>query len=491
MILNELFRRQGQFRANASEEAKMSKETLMDFKERTVPDWEMLDHRILKADYVAKNHRQAIKLVEFINRISEYLDHFAEVTQDVSEVTVKTTTSDTNSLTILDFALAKAIDEYANKNNIEQQRIEGNFEAAGVGIVTKQNATGDVPVGGEYQNVKKMFPTRRKKKTDENFADGKKKNEEFSDERRLKMYNPDSTHYLKKLMPKTSSSDITQKSTKTDQPDDSYELDTKDFDKKTIRKVLPQLIDDMLDNEKNKMVIKARFGLKPFDKSYTLKQIGDWLGVTQEVVRQREAKALRQLRHPSRSEKLRDLIDSQYNENFADGKKKGKKKNENSEIGIHRSSHDFAVIDLSKSADGTFWMNGVDNTDWDNTVTTGKGVDMAFEISPQAKLASYDDIDRYSTGELENMGYDGVRMQDGNNVAYQIWNTDILTRTELGENFADGKKKGKSRPGRVKRAGASCDGSVTSLRKKAKNASGEKQKMYHWCANMKSGRQKS
>ena len=58
------------------------------------------------------------------------------------------------------------------------------------------------------------------------------------------------------------------------------------------------------------------------------------------------------------------------------------------------------------------------------------------------------------------------------------------------ENFADGKKKGKSRPGRVKRAGASCKGSVTSLRKKAKNSSGEKAKMYHWCANMKSGKKK-
>ena len=58
------------------------------------------------------------------------------------------------------------------------------------------------------------------------------------------------------------------------------------------------------------------------------------------------------------------------------------------------------------------------------------------------------------------------------------------------ENFADGKKKGKSKPGRVKKAGASCDGSVTSLRKKAKNSSGEKSKMYHWCANMKAGRKK-
>ena len=59
------------------------------------------------------------------------------------------------------------------------------------------------------------------------------------------------------------------------------------------------------------------------------------------------------------------------------------------------------------------------------------------------------------------------------------------------ENFADKKVKGKSRPGRVKRAGASCKGSVTSLRAKAKKSSGERRKMYHWCANMKSGRKKS
>ena len=58
------------------------------------------------------------------------------------------------------------------------------------------------------------------------------------------------------------------------------------------------------------------------------------------------------------------------------------------------------------------------------------------------------------------------------------------------ENFADGKKKAKADP-RVKKAGASCNGSVTSLRTKAKKYSGEKAKMYHWCANMKSGRKKS
>ena len=77
----------------------------------------------------------------------------------------------------------------------------------------------------------------------------------------------------------------------------------------------------------------------------------------------------------------------------------------------------------------------------------------------------------------------GVKLQ-GNEFAEQ------LVEKDVDENFADGKVKGKSRPGRVKRAGASCDGSVTSLRKRAKNASGEKAKMYHWCANMKSGRKK-
>jgi hypothetical protein len=66
--------------------------------------------------------------------------------------------------------------------------------------------------------------------------------------------------------------------------------------------------------------------------------------------------------------------------------------------------------------------------------------------------------------------------------------TNVLFNLGMSENFADGKKKGKSRPGRVKKSGASCNGTVTQLRKRAKNASGEKAKMYHWCANMKGGK---
>ena len=58
----------------------------------------------------------------------------------------------------------------------------------------------------------------------------------------------------------------------------------------------------------------------------------------------------------------------------------------------------------------------------------------------------------------------------------------------VGENFADGKNPG--RKGLSKRMGVPTKASVSSLRKIAKNSSGEKQRMAHWLANMKSGKSK-
>ena len=75
--------------------------------------------------------------------------------------------------------------------------------------------------------------------------------------------------------------------------------------------------------------------------------------------------------------------------------------------------------------------------------------------------------------------------KDAGGDAYTCHKCGHTNKTQALENFKDGKKKGKSRPGRVKKAGASCNGTKAELRAKAKKYGGEKGKMYHWCANMK------
>uniref|UniRef100_UPI003FEDDA39 sigma-70 family RNA polymerase sigma factor n=1 Tax=Ruminococcus bromii TaxID=40518 RepID=UPI003FEDDA39 len=55
-------------------------------------------------------------------------------------------------------------------------------------------------------------------------------------------------------------------------------------------------------------VLKLRFGLED-GRSRTLEEVGKEFNVTRERIRQIEAKALRKLRHPSRSRKLKDYLD--------------------------------------------------------------------------------------------------------------------------------------------------------------------------------------
>lgn len=62
------------------------------------------------------------------------------------------------------------------------------------------------------------------------------------------------------------------------------------------------------------------------------------------------------------------------------------------------------------------------------------------------------------------------------------------TNEAMAENFADGKKPG--RKGLAKRVGVNCKQSVSKLRSIAAHSSGERQRMAHWCANMKSGKSK-
>ena len=59
---------------------------------------------------------------------------------------------------------------------------------------------------------------------------------------------------------------------------------------------------------RERRVLRLRFGLED-GRSRTLEEVGKEFDVTRERIRQIEAKALRKLRHPSRSRKLRDYLD--------------------------------------------------------------------------------------------------------------------------------------------------------------------------------------
>ena len=69
---------------------------------------------------------------------------------------------------------------------------------------------------------------------------------------------------------------------------------------------LEEVLETLTDREKN--VLRLRFGLED-GRSRTLEEVGQSFGVTRERIRQIEAKALRKLRHPSRSKVLRDFLE--------------------------------------------------------------------------------------------------------------------------------------------------------------------------------------
>lgn len=73
-----------------------------------------------------------------------------------------------------------------------------------------------------------------------------------------------------------------------------------------LKEQLEDVLDTLTDREEN--VLRLRFGLDD-GRTRTLEEVGRVFGVTRERIRQIEAKALRKLRHPSRSKRLKDFLE--------------------------------------------------------------------------------------------------------------------------------------------------------------------------------------
>jgi GNAT superfamily N-acetyltransferase len=116
-----------------------------------------------------------------------------------------------------------------------------------------------------------------------------------------------------------------------------------------------------------------------------------------------------------------------------------------------------------------------------HAIYTATKLGMDF-IEDESRTSEYDNV----LDSLSDNGY----IVDDDGYWYVTSAGEQFLKDSLNENFADGKVKGKSRPGRARRAGVNCKQSISKLRSIAKNSSGERQRMAHWCANMKSGRNK-
>lgn len=87
--------------------------------------------------------------------------------------------------------------------------------------------------------------------------------------------------------------------------DESVEEPVTAASKELLREQIRQVLAFLTDRERE--VLEMRFGLND-GKDHTLEEVGKRFGVTRERIRQIEAKALRKLRHPSRSKSLRDYL---------------------------------------------------------------------------------------------------------------------------------------------------------------------------------------
>ena len=229
-------------------------------RKKFAPDWEIRKGTYLYKKVAFNDYNQMLRFLMAIEKPQIKLDHFADFMNFYNELTIAITTHDVKGLTQLDFELALYIDKALDQMDARQLEEDGKG---------------------------------------------------WDDKRRLKMYNPDGDMYMGKSMPGKGKRlpDPVDKAQGLDAvPDEPTDFDFSGIDREKLKKVVAKLI-PTLNNAKDEKVLRARFGIEPFDKAYTLAQIAKAMGVTPGVIRQREAKALRKLRHPDRARELRPFLD--------------------------------------------------------------------------------------------------------------------------------------------------------------------------------------
>ena len=89
-------------------------------------------------------------------------------------------------------------------------------------------------------------------------------------------------------------------------PDLAFPPPSEEASYRVMRAQLLEVLSTLTERERK--VLELRFGLED-GEVHTLEEVGEEFHVTRERIRQIESKALRKLRHPSRSRKLRDYLD--------------------------------------------------------------------------------------------------------------------------------------------------------------------------------------
>ena len=285
-------------------------------------------------------------------------------------------------------------------------------EAAGVGIVTKQNATADVPVGGEYMNVKKLFPKKKKKK------------ESIAYEDMFQGLNPKSEIYV----------DM-----------DGVLADFFGEWKKLVGKDWREIGKDEIEPALKKIRDEEDFWLN-IPLTSNAKKL---LGIIKQVKGNYKILSSPLANDPKSEPHKREWIEK--NLDFFPP----------TEVIITKDKAKYAT-----TPDGTPNIliddYGVNIAAWESAGGIGfKHKDHKFERTADKLKAAIADSRDYFIDSI---------------------------RKYIVENFADGKKPG--RKGLAKRSGVNTKASVSSLRKTAKNSSGEKRRMAHWLANMKAGKAK-